>query len=344
MQLFATATSKGEKAVKKGTKNTSKEASEKNRSEKEKASQKTEEGAATADTTAPDLCAEYKAIYEKTTHVKETTKIQRDATEAKLFQFYMNLLSLDTKYVWNKIVREQVEADPYKDLQGMSMKGPRGLTHESFDKCIMFHLLTVFPNNAAEQEKYYLSYVLKKPQRVGVRQFIQRVEQLNTYVTQLPCWYHSPSYITSMIPANVSFTEADLASHVLRMCPHQWQDQYNLQEKGMTPMDMRTLLACLEAIERACTHKKAPVPSGEKASQKSKAGAKQPNMEPRCRFPRKSASRSLVSYARNMGACILHMLPRIAASTRKTECLKPTSVPPRRQVKNPIPQNSRLPN
>jgi hypothetical protein len=35
----------------------------------------------------------------------------------------------------------------------MSRKGPRGLLHESFDKCVMFHLLTVFPNNAAEQEK-----------------------------------------------------------------------------------------------------------------------------------------------------------------------------------------------
>jgi hypothetical protein len=46
----------------------------------------------------------------------------------------------------------------------------------------MFHLLTVFPNNTAEQEKYYLSNMLKKPQRVGIHQFVQRVEQLNTYV------------------------------------------------------------------------------------------------------------------------------------------------------------------
>jgi hypothetical protein len=85
----------------------------------------------------------------------------------------------DAKYTWNKIVREQTEADPYKDLQGMSKKGSRGLTRESFDECGMFRLLTMFPNNAAEQEKYYLSNVLKKLQRVGIRQFIQRVEQLN---------------------------------------------------------------------------------------------------------------------------------------------------------------------
>ncbi len=74
----------------------------------------------------------------------------------------------------------------------MSRKGPRGLTQESFNDCVMFHLLTVFPNNAAEQEKYYFSNVLKKLQRVGVCQFIQLVEQLNAYIAQLPCWHYSP--------------------------------------------------------------------------------------------------------------------------------------------------------
>jgi hypothetical protein len=129
---------------------------------------------------------------------------------------------LDAKYAWNKVVWEQTEADPYKDLKGVSRKRPRGLLRESFNKCVMFHLLTVFPNNAAEQEKNYLSNVLKKPQRVGIRQFVQRIEQLNAYVAQLPCWYYSPSYNSGMMPANVLFSKADLASHVLRMCPHQW--------------------------------------------------------------------------------------------------------------------------
>jgi hypothetical protein len=42
-------------------------------------------------------------------------------------------------------------------------------------------------------------------------------------------------------------------------------------------MDMRTLQASLEAIERVCTHKKANVPSSENASRKNEAGAKRPN-------------------------------------------------------------------
>ncbi len=77
--------------------------------------------------------------------------------------------------------------------------------------------------------------------------------------------------------ANVPFTKADLASHIFRMCPHQWQDQYNLQEKGMTPMDMNSPQASLEAIKRVCTPEKAHAPSGEKVSHKNKAGAKRPS-------------------------------------------------------------------
>jgi hypothetical protein len=80
-----------------------------------------------------------------------------------------------------------------------------------------------------------------------------------------------------MTPANVPFTEADLASNVLRMCPHQWQDQYNLPKKGMTPMDMRSLQVSLKVIECRCTQEKAHVQSGKKASQKIKAGTKQPS-------------------------------------------------------------------
>jgi hypothetical protein len=216
LSLFTTPTSKGKKAYKKGTEKFS-EASGKNRSEKEKASQKNKEGVASSDAPAPDLCKEYKALYKKAVLTKKTAKSQKEAAATKMFQFYVNLLSLDAKYVWNMMVREQTEADPFKDLKGVSGKGPRGLLRESLDDCVMFHLLTVLPNNAAEQEKYYLSNVLKKPQRFGICQFVQRLEQLNAYIAQLPCWYYSLSYVTGMTLANIQFTEADLVSHVLRM-------------------------------------------------------------------------------------------------------------------------------
>jgi hypothetical protein len=283
LALFMAPTSKGKKDSKKASgkeslKNSSEKetASEKEpakkSSEKEKTSKKTKEGVALADAPAPELCDEYQALNHKAIFAKETAKNKKDAAATEMFQFCANLLSLDAKYAWNKIVREQTEADPFKDLQGMSRKGPKGLLRESFYKCVMFHLLTVFP---AEQKKYYLSNVLKEPQRVGIRQFIQRVEQLNTYVAQLPCWYYSPSYNAGMMLANVPFSEADLASHIL--WTHQWQDQYNLQEKGMTSMDMRSLQASLEAIKRVCIPETSHAPSSKKASHKNEARSKQPS-------------------------------------------------------------------
>ncbi len=152
----------------------------------------------------------------------------------------------------------------------MSRKGLGGLLCKLFDDCVMFHLLTVFPNNAGKQEKYYFSNVLKKPQQVGVRQFVQRVEQLNTYIAQLPCWYHSPRYNPGMTPAN----EADLASHVLWMCLHAWQDQYNLHKKGINCMDMHSLLTSFKVIEHVCTQEKTHAQSSKNASTTNKTGTK----------------------------------------------------------------------
>ena len=189
---------------------------------------------------------------------------------------------------------------------------------DSFNNCVMVHLLTVFQNNAAEQEKYSLSNVLKKPQRVGIRQFIQRVEQLNAYVAQLPCWYYSPSYNAGMMPANVPFSEADLVSHVLWMCLHQWQDQYDLQEKGMTPMDMRSLQASLEAIERICTPEKAHVPSGKKASPKNEAGAKWPSTGATKQAHKKVSFEKSCKLCKKHGGTHTMYATKDAASTRMT--------------------------
>jgi hypothetical protein len=132
-----------------------------------------------------------------------------------MFLFYANLLSVESKYAWNKIVVKKAGSDPYMNLQGVSQEGPRGMSCELFDNCVVFHLLTMFTINAAEQEKYYITNVLKKPQCVNVHQFVRQVEQLNTDIAQMPCFYYSPNANASTKPKNVPFTEAELGSHVL---------------------------------------------------------------------------------------------------------------------------------
>jgi hypothetical protein len=92
---------------------------------------------------------------------------------------------------------------------------------KTFNNCVMFHLLTTFPINTAEQEKYYVTNVLKKPQCINVRQFVCRVEQLNANITQMPCFYYSAHANASTKPENIPFTEVELGAHVLCMCPLQ---------------------------------------------------------------------------------------------------------------------------
>ncbi len=145
----------------------------------------------------------------------------------------------------------------------------------------------MFPINAAEQENYYITNVLKKPQLVNVGQFIQRVEQLNAYIVQMPCFYNSPSVNTNTKPKKVPFTKAEIGSHVLRMCPIQWQDQCNINKKGMMPINLHSLVMSFEAIEHVCTHEKARLESLEKASHKGKQGKKHDGTKSTARVPKK---------------------------------------------------------
>jgi hypothetical protein len=71
------------------------------------------------------------------------------------------------------------------------------------------------------------------------------------------------------------------------MCPLQWQDQYNMNKKGMTLMDMRLLLTLLEAIKRVCTYKKGKSESSKKSSHRGKKGKKHPGTGSTVRVPKK---------------------------------------------------------
>ena len=133
---------------------------------------------------------------------------QKEAQEAKataaegFFLLYANLLSEEARLRWDKIVSCQVGTAPWTDLQGNEHKKEREKSMESFQDCITFHLLDMFPGDAAEQQRFYISNVLKKPQRVPVWYFFhfQRVEQLNSYLLHLPCSYESPRATASTKP------------------------------------------------------------------------------------------------------------------------------------------------
>jgi hypothetical protein len=103
----------------------------------------------------------------------------------------------------------------------------------------------------------------------------------------MPCFYYSPNANASTKPKNVLFMEAELGSHVLRMCPIQWQDQYNMNKNSMMPMGMHSLLTFLEAITRICMYKKGKLESSKKSSNKGKKGEKPFGTNSTARVPKK---------------------------------------------------------
>jgi hypothetical protein len=106
----------------------------------------------------------------------------------------------------------------------------------------------------------------------------------------MPCFYYSPHANASTEPENIPFTEAELGAHVLHVCPLQWQEQYNMNKKGMMLMDMCLLLTLLETIERVCTYEKGKLDTfdkSNKSSNKGKKGKKRPGTNSTVRVPKK---------------------------------------------------------
>eukprot|EP00804_Cyclotella_cryptica_P024682 CCRYP_001682-RA/>CCRYP_001682-RA protein AED:0.40 eAED:0.83 QI:0/0/0/1/1/1/2/0/439 len=166
---------------------------------------------------------------------------------AKPFELYGNLLSDEARQPWEKIIKAQVTRAPWEDIKGVPHTETPTKTWDSFHECVMFHLLQVFRHDAGEALKYYITNTLKKPNRVSIRQFFVRVEQLNSYLETLPCLYYSPK-ANQATKKVLPLDDADLATHLLRMCPAKWQTQYDLTE-NTTPVSTRALLLVLENIK-----------------------------------------------------------------------------------------------
>jgi hypothetical protein len=109
--------------------------------------------------------------------------------------------------------------------------------YQSFEDCVKFLLLTVFPIDAAGQKRYYVNVHLKKPTLVLICHFVARVLQLNSYLGTLPGVYDCPKAIAKT--KNITpFNEVDLAQLILKMCPMEWQKQYSLSQ-GIIPRDAK---------------------------------------------------------------------------------------------------------
>ncbi len=105
-----------------------------------------------------------------------------DHVANQVFQLYSNFLSEEAREPENRLLAEQIDCSPWKDLRGNVHNTTRSKTWYSFMESVTFHLLMVFCNDAVEAQRYYISNGLKKPSRVPIWQFLQHIQQLNDYL------------------------------------------------------------------------------------------------------------------------------------------------------------------
>ncbi len=236
---------------------------------------------------------DYKAVLKELKKEQDAfLKAQTDA-EAKhivladsIFTQYVNLLSVEQRGAWEKIIEQKVHISGWMDLRGRKHKKKRGKTYKHFLECTVFHLQTIF-EDAAEHQQIYISSHLKKPQHITVHTFFMHVEQLNNYDKYLPSIYNSPKATESMQLA-VPYTEVQLAVQLLRMCPVHWQNQYDLNQNTV-PQDTRRLLAVLENIAKLSTSSTVP----KSPSNRNNGGNAKPNGSPENGGKRKNGNSSM---------------------------------------------------
>ncbi len=85
-----------------------------------------------APATDEQMKANFLSDLEKAKKAHRIVKGAMSAAANKMFAFYSNLLSPESKYAWNKIISEQTESNPYVNLQGDTLQGPRGMSRQSF--------------------------------------------------------------------------------------------------------------------------------------------------------------------------------------------------------------------
>jgi hypothetical protein len=75
--------------------------------------------------TEDSMKAGFQVDLEKAMQAQETAQGAMTTVATLMFAFYSNLISPESKYAWNKIIVEQTEGNPYVNLQGVSLEGPR---------------------------------------------------------------------------------------------------------------------------------------------------------------------------------------------------------------------------
>ena len=135
-----------------------------------------------------------------------------------------------------------------EEIYGVTHDETPTKTWDCFCEYVTCKVLQMLRHDTGKTLKYYITNALRKPNRVPIHQFLVRVEQLNSYLETLPCLYYSPS-ANQANKKVLPLDNANLATHLLGMCPAKWQMQYDLREKKSI-VSTRGLLLVVKRIKK----------------------------------------------------------------------------------------------
>ena len=213
-------------------------------------------------------------------NVKKVTFIKRmqvsnskmEDLQSKAFDLFTLLLGEEARKRMDAII-VRICDEEYTADDG-TLKPKRGKTWDSLAMSQREFLLQVFKKDAAECQRDYLQYVVRKPARMGIRQFIGRLVNMSRQLKYLPTLKDSDVANSKMSAMNKAFTGFELCGMILRACKQEWVDQYYLTNETV-PVVVDKLLPKLEAIEQAETtrrrHEKKDAAKNEGGSSKKRS-------------------------------------------------------------------------
>jgi len=164
-----------------------------------------------------------------------------------VYDLFCKTLKEDPELQWDCIVDDMHAKDPWEDVRGAKHDSLRMKSVASFWECIDFHKLTVYSVDAAERQRFYMLYNLKKPAKSSIRAHVTRMETLNKHLGLLPMIKNSTQAVASMELGNVPFNKTMLASIILSHLPVAWRTQYALTH-ALVPKSPKAILVDLENI------------------------------------------------------------------------------------------------
>jgi hypothetical protein len=136
---------------------------------------------------------------------------------------------------WDKIVHKQTKKDPWTNLRGEEQSGIHGKMMAAWNDCYIL-MKTVFANNMAEQQKFYLTFLHLSPSKQKVRAFLQCFTTLAGYVAKHPSLIHSHDATDATKQAVEPYGDGKLQRLHCKRCltAGSWRTQYDLGHKAWT--------------------------------------------------------------------------------------------------------------